>query len=55
MTDDRVNQAPPVPRHVQVKDIPEHLSRELHRLAYETGRTKRDLIIEAIESRYGHK
>lgn len=44
---------PPVPRHVQVKDIPEDLARALHRLAYETGRTKRDLIIDAVRAAYG--
>ncbi len=43
------------PENLQVKHLPEHLSRELHRLAYETGRTKRDLVIEALEARYGTK
>lgn len=52
MTIQQETPTPPVPRHVQVKDLPEDLARTLHRVSYETGETKRDLIIKSLRTTY---
>ena len=45
-------QAPPAPINLAVK-LPPDAAAILHRTAYETGRTKQDLVAEAIRRVYG--
>lgn len=46
---------PKPPRHLSIKQLPADVAEILHRLAYETGRTKRDLVIDAVRQVYGKK
>lgn len=45
--------APKPPANLTIRDLPEDVAYLLHRIAYETGRTKRDLVIDAIRQTYG--
>lgn len=51
-----VTDSPPaparIPTHVSVRNLPPDVATALHRLAYETGRSKADLIITAIRRTY---
>lgn len=40
------------PTHLSVK-LPEDVAALLHRIAYETGRTKQDLVTDALRKVYG--
>jgi predicted transcriptional regulator len=43
---------PKVPTQLSIK-LPPDVAELLHRLAYETGRSKRDLVITAVRQAYG--
>jgi predicted transcriptional regulator len=43
---------PKAPTYLSIK-LPPDVAELLHRLAYETGRSKRDLVIAAVRQAYG--
>jgi predicted transcriptional regulator len=45
---------PPAPRNLSIR-LPEDVAALLHRVAYETGRSKHDLVIDAIRRTYGER
>lgn len=44
--------APKPPTNLSIK-LPPDVAEILHRLAYETGRSKRELVIDAVRKAYG--
>jgi predicted transcriptional regulator len=49
---DAPRNGPKPPTHLSIK-LPADVAEILHRLAYETGRSKRDLVIDAVRRVYG--
>jgi|GEM_PF-5753475 len=51
MTTTETQPAPPVPKGLMIRP-PADIAALIHRLAYETGRSKQDLIVDAIRQTY---